>query len=141
MRSLTIALAASAIALSACGGGGSAGSADSQGELMATPFIVESITVDGTAQEVYPPVAISFAPDAIGVATPCNGLNGSLTFAESTLQVGPLASTKMACEPELMEQDRVIAEALQANPTWEYADGMLTLTGGSIVIVAEAAEI
>jgi heat shock protein HslJ len=45
----------------------------------------------------------------------------------------------MACEPALMEQDQVIADALAANPTWQIADGELTLSGGSTVIVAGAA--
>ena len=139
MRRIVIALAATALALTACGGG----EADSggQGQLIDTAVVVTAITVDGTPRDVYEPVAISFSPTGIGVATPCNSLNGSVTYVDSTLEVGPLASTKMACEPELMEQDQVIADALSANPTWEVSDGQLTRTGGGTVIVADAAEL
>jgi heat shock protein HslJ len=41
----------------------------------------------------------------------------------------------MACEPALMEQDQVIADALAANPTWQVSGEQLTLTGGSTTIV------
>jgi heat shock protein HslJ len=38
-----------------------------------------------------------------------------------------------------MEQDQVIAAALSANPTWQVADGSLTLTGEGTTIVADSA--
>ncbi len=137
MRARGVVVAGVALLLTACGG--SAGEGGGQGELIDTPFVVTSITVDGAEQEVFPPLVISFSPTGIGVATPCNSLNGSVTYSGSTLEVGPLMQTKMACEPQLMEQDRVMAEALEANPTWRISDGELTLTGGGTVIVADAA--
>jgi heat shock protein HslJ len=138
MRILTVTLAA-ALALTACGGGQD--ESGSQGQLIDSAFVVTSISVDGVEREVYEPVAISFSPTGIGVATPCNSMNGSVTYVDSTLEVGPLASTKMACEPALMEQDQVIADALGANPAWEVSDGQLTLTGAGTVIVGDAAEL
>lgn len=139
MRILTVTLAA-ALALTACGGGAQP-EGGGQGQLIDSAFIVTSISVDGVEREVYEPVAISFSPTGIGVATPCNSMNGSVTYVDSTLEVGPLASTKMGCEPALMEQDQVIADALAANPTWAVSDGQLTLTGGGTVIVGDAAEL
>jgi heat shock protein HslJ len=138
MRIVTVTLAA-ALALTACGGGQA--ESGGQGQLIDSAFIVTSISVDGVEREVYEPVAISFSPTGIGVATPCNSMNGSVTYVDSTLEVGPLASTKMACEPSLMEQDQLIADALAANPTWAVSYGQLTLTGGGTVIVGDAAEL
>jgi len=44
----------------------------------------------------------------------------------------------VACEPVLMEQDRLVAGVLAGNPTWTVADDVLTLTSGSTVITADA---
>lgn len=127
------ALAATALTLSACGGGGSSAGGDPQ-SLIDTSYSVTSITVDGADREVLGPVEIAFTADTISVATPCNGMSGPVTYAESTLTVGALAQTKMACEPELMEQDQIIADALAANPAWQLSGEQLTLTGGGTVI-------
>ena len=83
------------------------------------------------------PVEIAFTADSISVMTPCNGMSGPVTYSESTLTVGALAQTKMACEPALMEQDQVIADALAANPTWQVSGEQLTLTGGGTTIVGD----
>lgn len=140
MRARTIALAgtafiAGAFMLTACGGGTSAMS-DPQ-SLTDTSYVVTTITIDGAERAVLPPVEIAFTADSISVGTPCNGMSGPVTYSETTLTMGALAQTKMACEPALMEQDQVIADALAANPTWQVADGALTLTGAGTVIVAE----
>lgn len=127
------AVAVAALALSACGGGGSSAGGDAQ-SLIDTAYSVTSITVDGAEREVLGPVEVAFTADSISVATPCNGMSGPVTYSESTLTVGALAATKMACEPKLMEQDQVIADALAANPTWQLAGETLTLTGGGTVI-------
>ena len=126
-------LAAAALSLTACGGGGSSAGGDPQ-SLIDTAYAVTTITVDGTNREVLGPVEIAFT---ISVATPCNGMSGPVTYSESTLTVGALAATKMACEPALMEQDQVIANALAANPTWQLAGETLTLTGGGTVIAGD----
>ena len=130
------AMAATALALSACGGGGSSAGGDPQ-SLIDTAYSVTTISVDGADREVLGPVEIAFTADTISVATPCNGMSGPVTYSESTLTVGALAATKMACEPALMEQDQVIANALAANPTWQLAGETLTLPGGGTVIAGD----
>ncbi len=128
-------LIASTLALSACGGGSTAGG-DPQ-SLVDTGYAVTTITVDGTQREVLGPVEIAFTADSISVMTPCNGMSGPVTYSESTLSVGAVAQTKMACEPALMEQDQVIADALAANPTWQLAGEQVTITGGGTAIVGD----
>ena len=129
------ALIASALALSACGGGSTPGG-DPQ-SLVDTGFAVTTITVDGIQRDVLGPVEVAFTADSISVATPCNGMSGPVTYSESTLTVGALAQTKMGCETALMEQDQVIADALAANPTWQVSGEQLTLTGGGTTIVGD----
>ena len=124
-------------ALSACGGSSTGGDPQS---LVGTSYAVTAITIDGGNQEVFDPVEISFAADGISVASPCNGMSGTVTYSETTLTVGALAATKMACEPPLMEQDQVIADALGSNPTWQVTGSQLTLTGGGTVITADSTQ-
>ena len=128
-------LAAMGLAMSACGGGGGSSAGGDPQSLIDTAYSVTSITVDGAEREVLGPVEIAFTADSISVATPCNGMSGSVTYTATTLTTGPLAQTMMACEPELMEQDQVIADALAATPTWSLSGETLTLTGGGTVIV------
>jgi len=128
-------VAVAALALTACGG---SGGGDPQ-TLVGGSYVVTSITVDGAEAVVLEPVTITFAADSIAVDTPCNDMGGSISYTDTRLEVGPLASTRMACEPALMNQDGVIAGALAANPTWQVTDGNLTLTGAGTTIVADSA--
>lgn len=134
---LVSALAVTGLALGACGGGGSSAGGDPQ-SLIDTAYNVTTITVDGTDREVLGPVEIAFTADSISVATPCNGMSGQVTYSATTLTAGPLAQTMMACEQPLMDQDKVIADALAATPTWSLSGETLTLTGGGTVIVGSA---
>ena len=130
------ALATAALAVTACGGGGSSAGGDPQ-SLIDTAYSVTTLTVGGADREVLGPVEIAFTADTVSVMTPCNGMSGPVTYSESTLNVGALAATKMACEPALMEQDQVVADALGANPTWQLSGEQLTLTGGGTVIAGD----
>ena len=129
--------AAAALSLTACGGGGSSPGSDPE-VLIDASYVVTSFTVGDPEREVQGPVTISFTADSVSVDTPCNDMGATVEYSPSTLTVGPVAATKMACEPGLMEQDQVIAGVLSGNPTWSVADGILTLTSGSTVITADA---
>jgi heat shock protein HslJ len=132
---LRVAAAPALLVLVACGGG----SSTSPATLQESAYAVTAISVAGSDVEVQQPVVITFRADAVAIDTPCNDMGGSVEYGEGTLTVGPLASTKMGCEPALMEQDQVIAETMAANPTWQLSNGRLTLTGGATVITAESA--
>ncbi len=130
-------LAATALALAACGGGGSSAGGDPE-VLIDASYVVTNITVGDPEPEIQGPVTISFTEDSVSVDTPCNDMGATVEYSPTTLTVGPVAATKMACEPGLMEQDQLIAGVLSGNPTWTVADGILTLTSGSTVITADA---
>lgn len=122
--------------VAACGGG--AASPGDPAQLQQSAFEVTAISVAGQDLTVLEPVVITFTEDSVSVGTPCNGLSGPAEFSDTTITVGALAATKMACEPALMAQDQVLADAMAANPTWALANGELTLTGGTTVITAES---
>jgi heat shock protein HslJ len=60
----------------------------------------------------------------------CNRYFGSFTVSGSTLTVGPLASTKMACaSDDLNTQETNFLAALEASTGWTVDSSGLTLTG------------
>jgi heat shock protein HslJ len=69
-------------------------------------------------------------------STGCNSLNGTYTVDGAALTVGPLATTRMACEENLMAQEAAVLEALASVSGWEIdADGALHLTGGTELVL------
>lgn len=64
-------------------------------------------------------VTLAFGPDGrvSGLAS-VNTYNGPYEFSASSVKIGPLATTKMAGPPELMEQEAAYLAALQAATTW-----------------------
>jgi putative lipoprotein len=68
-------------------------------------------------------------------STGCNNFNGSYTVDGAALTVGPLATTRMACQ-DLMVQEAAVLEALAGVSGWEIdADGRLHLTGGTELVL------
>ena len=44
----------------------------------------------------------------------CNRFNGSYAHTKDRLQIGPLATTRMACSPQIMEQERALFAMLKS---------------------------
>lgn len=85
-------------------------------------------SIDG--EEISGPVVptLLLADGAASGLAGCNRFTGSYTLENDSLEVGPLATTRMACEPEIDDIERAYLVALDrviaATPT---SDG-LTLT-------------
>jgi heat shock protein HslJ len=74
---------------------------------------------------------INFEFDAEGnIAgdTSCNRFGGTCIIEGNTLQVGPLRSTRRACEPEVMQQEHQFLALLGAVTTWSLEGEELVLT-------------
>ena len=56
-----------------------------------------------------------------------NSFNGPYSSGDTSIKIGPLATTKMAGEPALMEQEQAYLAALQAATQWEVGRDTLTL--------------
>ena len=67
-------------------------------------------------------------------------MSGGYTIMGDTLTAPTMASTMMACEEALMDQDTWLAAFLASSPTWTYADGVLTLTNGTDTMVLSCAQ-
>jgi len=69
-------------------------------------------------------------------STGCNSISGSYAADGAALTFGPLATTRMACEEDLMAQESAVLEALTGVSGWEIdADGLLHLTGGTELVL------
>ncbi len=71
-----------------------------------------------------------------------NRYNGPYEVDGAGITIGPVASTKMAGEPELMEQESAYLEALESSTEWKVVRGQLELrdADGSAMVFADAAQ-
>lgn len=69
-----------------------------------------------------------------------NSFNGPFESGDTSIKIGPLASTKMAGPDNLMAQEQQYLTALQAATEWEVANGVLTLRDakGAMQVTATA---
>ena len=60
----------------------------------------------------------------------CNRFGGACTIEGNTIKVGPLRSTRRACEPEIMQQEHKFLAFLGSVTTWKIdPEGILVLVG------------
>jgi heat shock protein HslJ len=76
---------------------------------------------------------LTFDPaGTVSGSTGCNSFSGTYAIDGTALTLGPLATTRMACEEPLMAQEAAVLEALTAVSGWEVDDfELLHLTGGT----------
>ena len=87
-------------------------------------------STSATGHELVPgsTVTLTLADGRISANAGCNTMNGTATWDGDTLEVtGPLASTMMACEDALMQQDQWLSEFLTSSPALELDGDVLTL--------------
>lgn len=82
-------------------------------------------------------ITLSVADGGVTGRAACNGYMGSLVRDGAKVSFGPLASTKMACPPPLMEWERRFLAAMQEVSLAEGAAASLSLSddAGDTVLV------
>lgn len=129
---------ASVLMVSACGSDAPepAGQAATWNDVISLTYLSTAVTQDGAPKALASddPISISFGESDLSAQAGCNTLAGSAQITDGVLEVGQLASTRMACEPALMEQDQWLSEFLTAKPTTTIDDGTLTLTANDTTI-------
>jgi heat shock protein HslJ len=74
------------------------------------------------------PITLQITGDQIGGSAGCNNYSGGVTVdGPQTITVGPLASTMMACEEPILNQEAAYLAALQAGDQWGYQAGNLVI--------------
>lgn len=128
-----------AVALAGCAVGlpGSGQPDGGPPSLVGRTFVASSVTEDG---EPRPPVEgteieVSFPePGRLAASAGCNDMGGTVEAQPRQLVVGDLAMTRMSCGPHRDEQDRWLADFLEADPTFRLGPDTLHLQVGGTAI-------
>lgn len=146
------------VGMTACGSSGTAGSGGStsastsaspsssasasasgsgrttRGELDGQSFVATQVTGSHT-QVPGATITLAFEGGSLSANAGCNSMAGRYTLAGGKLTAPQLASTMMACDQALMDQDAWLAQFLASGPTYTLAGDTLTLTNGTDTIV------
>jgi META domain-containing protein len=132
-----LALAAVGALAATLAGGGSGGHGSANGSVPVDDLAVldGAWTVVGDASapaRVQGVVRLVFGEGRVLAETGCNTVRGQVLVEDSVLLgAGPLMSTRMACEPALMEQERWVTEMLGGRPRLERSGPYLYLHWGA----------
>jgi len=121
-------------ALTGCAGVGAAAP-----PVLAGQWRVEDLDGRGVLDRVSP--TVTFADGGVSASAGCNRLSGAFEQSGARIRIGPLVSTRMACSPALMEQERRLATSLQAVNTVAGAEGgavRLAGPGGASLLLRPA---
>jgi heat shock protein HslJ len=142
-RLLAVGFTAATLLLAACGDDSTtsdtaAGSPTGASSLDGTRWTATS--AEGITLVADSTVLLTFADGNVGVNGGCNTIGGGYTIEDDILKVDQLASTQMACAPELMAQDEAMSAFLASGPTVEQSAEQLVLTSGanSVTFAAKA---
>jgi heat shock protein HslJ len=72
-------------------------------------------------------ITMSFKDGTVAGSAGCNNFHGKYSTAGSKLEVGPLATTRRACEEPLMTQEREFLAALASAVTWSIDGNVLDM--------------
>jgi heat shock protein HslJ len=107
----------------------------SAADLAGTSWAVVSIGGAPVVEGSGPHLTFGADGNASG-STGCNSMSGSYTTDGAALTLGPMATTRMACEENLMAQEAAVLQALTGVSGWEIdSDGLLHLTGGTELVL------
>lgn len=119
---------------------------------LTTSFAMETnqapVTLPGSAWQVTSfadedplddyPITFEFDTEGnISGDASCNRFGGTCTVEGSNLKVGPLRSTRRACEPKIMQQEQKFLALLSAVTAWSIDGDELVLTAPEGEIKAE----
>jgi len=125
---------ASALAMTACE------TSATQGQDRLAAWDWTAVSIDGKPVVQKGRVTLSIADGRVSGRGGCNRYSGTVDYDRSTLTIGPLISTKMACpENGLMVLETAYLGALQTARSYRFADdGALTINTASGAIAYEA---
>jgi heat shock protein HslJ len=85
-------------------------------------------------------LTVTFQDGKISGSGGCNRFHGAFTTEAGALRIGPLATTRMACEAEVMTQEQEFLRALESATKWDIVRGMLDVhrADGERVLTATA---
>jgi heat shock protein HslJ len=101
--------------------------------LVGTAWRATSIAVSGGLTSPIAETAPTalFDDGTISGSDGCNQYHGDYEVSDDSLTVGMLASTQMACEPDVAQQASDFTSALNAAGSFEISGGTLTIMDGA----------
>lgn len=133
----TVALVATLGLLAACSSPGGTG-----GNIEGQTWKLTSQLVSGSLGEVPAGVTAdaAFKDGAVAGSAGCNVYNGPATVGDATLEIGPLATTMMACQPPASDVETAYLANLANAATFTATTDALTIYDGSgaTILVYEA---
>jgi heat shock protein HslJ len=93
-----------------------------------------AVEIAGADVPAERPPTLTLSPDAVSGFTGCNRFHGALETDGSTVRIGPLAATRMACKGDRTALERAVLDALQSRTAG------LRLDGGRLVLVDGAGD-
>ena len=86
-------------------------------------------------------LTLAFQDGRVSGNSGCNRFHGEFEVDGGALKIGPLATTRMACDETLMTQEREFLRALESATKWAIVRGMLDVhrADGERVLTAHAA--
>jgi heat shock protein HslJ len=87
-------------------------------------------------------ITLKFEDGTVSGSAGCNRFTGGYEASDESLSIKPLATTRMACDAKLMEQEQRFLAALQSATTWSVVRGMLDVhrADGERVLMANPIE-
>lgn len=107
-------------ALASCAGLGSTAS------FAGTSWTLESL--NGAAPLENTQLTLEFGNGTVGGSSGCNSYSGTFSATDTELAFSPLASTEMACETAIMDQEAAFFVALGSEVVYVRSDTRLGLT-------------
>ena len=124
--------------LTACGSDAPANTDPSALALDGRTFLGDTATVDDKPYDLAPgsTLRLGFDDSTLAASGGCNTMSGAGSWEDGTLRLdGSLATTEMACDEPLMEQDTWFADLLSSQPSLAQEGDTLTLTSDSTIVV------
>jgi heat shock protein HslJ len=107
----------------------------SPGERIFATWRLDDIVGRGTIDRLNPPLSI-LRDGAVRGESGCNRLTGRAAIDGAKIKFGPLATTRRACPPAVMEQEKRFLAALRQVAGWQIENEMLVLAddkGGALL--------
>jgi heat shock protein HslJ len=96
------------------------------------------VTIGGAAVDADTTMFVRFAVDgSVNGNGGCNNFFGSLESTDDGVAMGELGATRMACPPEVMDQEQAFMQALQDSVRFEMGDDSLQMLDADNVLLVE----
>ena len=114
--------------------------ADPDRPLLGTRWVVDGL-ISGDAVSSVPvgvTAALTFSDGRVEVEAGCNRGGGTAEVGDTAITFGPVALTKMACAPDAMAVEQVVATVLSGEVGYTIEAGSLTLDAGGVGLMLRA---